>query len=52
MNNKYYNDSINKKFWLSIKRKDDCLFSRRNGCVGKLVFGYSIRLRLFNIDII
>jgi len=38
--------------WLSIKRKDKCLFSRRNGIVGKIIFGYSIRLRLFGKDII
>jgi len=40
------------KFWLSIKKVEDCLFSRRNGYVGKIIFGYSIRLRLFGKDII
>lgn len=39
-------------FWLSIKKAEDCLFSRRNGYVGKIIFGYSIRLRLFGKDII
>ena len=39
-------------FWLSIKKAKDCLFSRRNGYSGKIIFGYSIRLRLFNKNII
>ncbi|HAJ79615.1 MAG TPA: hypothetical protein DCO75_07570 [Fibrobacteres bacterium] len=39
-------------FWLSIKKKEKCLFSRRNGIVGKIIKGYSVRLRLFGIDII
>lgn len=43
---------MNKKFWLSIKKASDCLFSMRNGIVGKIILGYSIRLRLFNIDVI
>lgn len=43
---------IPKPFWLSIKHKNKCLFSRRNGYVGKIILGYSIRLRLFGRDII
>ena len=38
--------------WLSIAHKDDCLFSRRLGISGKIIFGHSIRLRLFGKDII
>lgn len=45
-------NSRNYKFWLSVKHKSKCLFSRRNGLSGKLLFGYSIRLRLFGKDII
>lgn len=41
-----------KPYWLSIKKAKDCLFSRRCGIVGLKVFGYSIRLRLFGLDII
>lgn len=40
------------KFWLSIKKKNNCLFSRRNGYEGKLIFGYSICLRIFNKTIL
>jgi len=40
--------SKNYRFWLSIKKKENCLFSRRNGYEGKIVFGYSIRLKLFD----
>ncbi len=41
-----------KTFWLSIRKKEKCLFSRRNGYFGKLIFGYSVCLRLFGIDIL
>lgn len=40
------------KFWLSIKKKENCLFSRRNGHEGKLIFGYSVCLKLFNKTIL
>jgi hypothetical protein len=43
---------MKKRFWLSIKRADDCLFSRRNGHEGMLLWGYSIRLRLFGREVI
>jgi len=43
---------INIKNWLSIRKASDCLFSRRNGIKGKIIFGYSVCLRLFNKDII
>ena len=47
------NVGINRKwFWISIKKGNHCLFSRRNGYKGKIIYGYSICLRLFNIDII
>jgi hypothetical protein len=39
-----------RKFWLSIKHKDKCLFSRRNGFKGKIIFNYSVCLRLFGIN--
>lgn len=38
--------------WLSIKPVSKCLFSRRNGTKSRIVLGYSIRLRLFERDII
>ena len=41
----------NKPFWVSIRKKDSCLFSRRNGYRGKLILGYSVCIRLFGIDI-
>jgi hypothetical protein len=41
-----------KPFFISIKQKERCLFSRRNGYVGKIVFGYSIVVRLFGVKII
>ncbi len=40
------------RFWLSIRKAKNCLFGRRNGYSGKIIFGYSIRLRLFGKDII
>ena len=45
-------ESNQKKFWLSVKKAKNCLFSRRNGLRGKIIFGYSIRLRMFNFDLI
>ncbi len=44
--------SKNYWFWLSIRKKDNCLFARRNGYMGKLIFGYSVRLRLFGKELI
>lgn len=44
--------STNKRFWLSIKLARNCLFSRRNGYKGKILFGYSVRLRLFGRNLI
>ena len=32
----------NKIFYFSVKKAKDCLFSRRNGYQGILLFGYSI----------
>lgn len=40
------------KFWLSIRRVENCLFSRRNGYMGVRVFGLSICLRLFGVDML
>ena len=39
------------KFWLSIKPVSKCYFSRRNGFFGKIIFGYSVCLRLFGKEI-
>lgn len=39
-------------FWISIQRARDCLFGRRFGHEGRIVWGYSIRLRLFGKDLI
>jgi hypothetical protein len=36
-----------KKIWLSIRKRESCLFSRRSGLTGNLLFGYSICFRLF-----
>jgi hypothetical protein len=41
-----------KRFWISVIAKEKCLFSRRNEISGKIIFGYSVRLRLFGKDII
>lgn len=41
-----------KKNWISIRKAKNCLFSRRNGYIGKIVLGYSISLRIFNCTII
>lgn len=43
---------MKKPFWISIRKASDCLFSRRYGHVGKVVFGYSVCVRLFGKDII
>lgn len=43
---------LNKPFWLSIRKAKNCLFSRRLGIRGKVIFGYSICLRLFDKEII
>ncbi len=44
--------TIKKPFWLSIRRANRCLYSRRTGSFGKRIFGFSVCLRLFGIDII
>lgn len=41
-----------RRFWVSIKKAKSCLFSRRYGYRGKIIHGYSVCLRLFNIDIL
>ena len=43
---------IRKTFQFSIKNKKNCLFSRREGKVGKIILGYSVIIRLFNKDIV
>lgn len=44
-------DKNNYSFWLSIINKQKCLFSRRNGYIGKLMFNHSVCLRLFGFDL-
>ena len=44
--------SNKRRFRLSVKHKDKCIFSRRHGYRGKVIFGYSIILILFGIEII
>lgn len=39
-------------FWLSVVKKENAIFSRRNGIKGMIILGYSIRLRILNKDII
>lgn len=39
-------------FWFSIKLKEKCLFSRREGLSGMIIGKHSVRLRLFGNDII
>lgn len=43
---------MKKPFWLSIRLAKKCLFSRRLGFQGKIILGYSVRLRFFGIEII
>jgi hypothetical protein len=40
----------NKIFYFSIKKAKDCLFSRRNGYQGIMLFGYSIFLSVKYIE--
>jgi len=40
------------RFWVSIRRADKCLFCRRHGYYGKVVFGWSICVRLFGFDLL
>lgn len=47
---KKYNMKINKQFWISIKKAENCLFSRRNGYKGKVILGYSLCIRLFGYN--
>ena len=42
---------MKKRNWLSVRKAKNCLFGRRNGYIGKLIFGYSVCFRLFGIDI-
>jgi hypothetical protein len=38
----------NRLFYFSIRRLEDCLFSRRNGYQGVRLFGYSIFFKIKN----
>lgn len=44
--------SKSRKFYLSIQKLNDCIFSRRYGYRGKIVLGYSIYLRLWGKEIL
>ena len=39
-------------FWLSVVRCNRCSYSRRNGMYGSMLFGYSVCVRLFNVDVL
>lgn len=41
-----------KRFFLSIRKAKNCVTSRRVGIVGKVIWGYSVCLRLFGREII
>lgn len=43
---------MRRKFWISIRRAQDCLFSRRNGYTGKIIFGWSVCIRLFSRNLL
>lgn len=43
---------MKKSFWVSIKKQKNCLYSRRNGHIGKIIFGYSVCIRLFYVDLL
>ena len=47
-----YGIDTNKLFCFPVKKAKDCLFSRRLGIRGKIIFGYSVCLRLFNKNIL
>lgn len=36
----------NRIFFFSIRKAEDCLFSRRNGYSGILIFGYSVFFKI------
>jgi hypothetical protein len=44
--------SFGKWFYLSIRHKRSCLFSRRNVKIGNIIFNHSVIIRIFNRDII
>lgn len=44
----YYQNII----YFSINKKEKCLFSRRLGYRGKIIFGYSIVFRFLNIELL
>lgn len=41
-----------KTFWISIRKAKHCFFVRRNGLKGKIIFGYSVCIRIFGKNII
>lgn len=43
---------MKKKFYFSIIPLNKCIFSRRNGYVGKIIFGYSIHVIIFGYELI
>jgi hypothetical protein len=43
---------IIKPFWISLIKAKDCLFSRIEGWQGRIIFGYSVVIRLFGINLL
>ena len=41
-----------KPFWISIRKAKNCLFIRRNGIRGKIIFGYSVCVRIFGKNLL
>ncbi len=41
-----------KLFYFSIQKAKTAIFSRRNGYQGKIILGYSIRIRFLGYDLI
>ena len=48
----YYEKHLRRKNWLSIIKASKCVYSRRTGKIGVIIFGYSVCLRLFNKDVL
>lgn len=47
-----YGLAYKQRYWMSVKRVDKCLFSRRNGIEGKIFIIWSVRLRIAGKEII
>lgn len=47
-----YKKDTRKPFFVSIKKKEDCLFCRRTGYMGTIILGYSVIVRAFKVDLL